>query len=183
MRDIHLFDESVESPIYRNKVDKPAVEFTTLPVVDGFHWSSQAVRAGLRFMTQVDGKEVLLLRGEQAAVSHTPSGDLQIIWPLSDDAGQLKITCTEGTLEMTLVRADTPWWLQLVTAEGVELPFSEMAERSLTNSFALQHQGPNPRQPRAVGYLFQIRPQNMVDSPSTLLHKLKVRTSTKSDRC
>lgn len=135
VRDIHLFDESVESPIYRNKVDKPAVEFKTLPVVDGFHWSSQAVRAGLRFMTRVDGKEVPL-RGEQAAVSHTPSGDLQIIWPLSGDAGQLKITCTEGTLDVTSIGEANTWWLQLETAGEVDLPFTEMAALSFSASFA-----------------------------------------------
>jgi hypothetical protein len=85
---------------------------------------------------------------------------LQIIWPLSGDAGQLKITCTEGTLDMTLVGADTPWWLQLVTAEGVELPFSEMAEQSLSVSFAGSNyrvEIPHGRLDQR-GRLFDIRP-------------------------
>ncbi len=78
-RDIHLFDEGVQSPILNSKIDEPAVEFHTLPVVDGYYWSSQDQLAGLRPMIHVGGNDVTLT-GQKPTVSQTGAGDLQIVW-------------------------------------------------------------------------------------------------------
>src|SRR5690606_31204799 len=73
--------------------------------------------------------------GKQAIVSQTQAGDLQIVWPISNSAAKLKITCTETTMDLALTGTDAPWWLQLVTAEEPELPFTTMAKQSLSCSF------------------------------------------------
>jgi hypothetical protein len=134
VRDIHLFDEAVQSPILRNKIDEPAVEFRTLPVVDGYYWSTQDELAGLRPMIQV-GESDMKLTGQKPKVSQTRAGDLQIVWPLTNCAGELVVTLSEDTMHMELQGSSTPWWLEFVTDEKIDLPFTEVAEQSLTGLF------------------------------------------------
>jgi hypothetical protein len=78
---------------------------------------------------------------------------------LSGDAGQLRITCAEDRLDLTFT-GEAPWWLQLQTADEVKLPFTKMAEQSLSASFAgstykveIPHGQLNQR-----GRLFDIQP-------------------------
>lgn len=49
-RDIHLFDERLESDYLRKAGTSNQCLYTTLPFVDGFLWSTQNDIAGLRFM-------------------------------------------------------------------------------------------------------------------------------------
>ena len=62
-RDIHLFDENLPSDYLTKRVDSNECAFFTLPVVDGYLWSSRGKLAGLRLKARVDGKETLVTGG------------------------------------------------------------------------------------------------------------------------
>lgn len=134
VRDIHLFDQSIQSPTLKSKIDKPDVEFHTLPLVDGHYWSSKDQLAGLCPMIQVRGDKVPLA-GYRPTIFRTQSDDLRIAWPLTNNAGELVITLSERTMHMDLRRATTSWWLELTADERTDFPFTEVAKRSLACSF------------------------------------------------
>lgn len=161
IRDLHVFDQSVESPILRKMVDQPAVEFYTLPVVDGFAWSSPEKHAGLVFKAKVDGQEVTLTGG-QPKVSRAKPGVLRVVWPLTNAPGELVITLDERAMQISLRGApSTDWWLEFVARDDAELPFTQVGEHSLTASFqGTQYQVESRRgefQPEGKGLL--VRPE------------------------
>ncbi len=61
-RDIHLFDERMQSPYHEQPGESSHFIFETLPVVDGQQWSTREVTAGLRLQKLVDGgtKEMVI---------------------------------------------------------------------------------------------------------------------------
>ncbi|WP_145246697.1 hypothetical protein [Aeoliella mucimassa] len=122
-RDLHLFDQSLESPILTQKVDRPEVEFYTLPIVDGFHWSSRDVLPGLRFVTS-DGEIV----GGEPKVTHTPEGFLQVTWPLQAQPGAFVLTFSDQQLRIELTDATLDWHLELTVADQTHLPFKQASE-------------------------------------------------------
>ena len=174
VRDIHLFDESVQSPILQNKIDEPAVQFYTLPFVDGYYWSSQDQLAGLRPMIHAGGEDVTLT-GQQPVISRTESGDLRVVWPLTNSKGALAITFGEDSLHMVLEGASTPWWLELVTDERVNLPFTEVAGRSLSGYF----QGTTYKIAVTPG-TFEQRGRRIIIRPES--NALALRLSARADR-
>ena len=50
IRDIHMFDQRMESDYYRKAGTTNQCVYTTLPVVDGCMWSTREQLAGLRVM-------------------------------------------------------------------------------------------------------------------------------------
>ncbi|MCA9240579.1 MAG: hypothetical protein KDA37_10280, partial [Planctomycetales bacterium] len=135
VRDIHLFDESIESPILRERVDQPAVEFHTLPVVDGYYWSSREQAAGLVVKARVEGEEALV-SGGSPTVSKATAGVLQVVWPLNSTTGQLVLTFTEDNLRVELLGgSSTQWWLELVADQQTKLPFTSVGKSTLRAEF------------------------------------------------
>ncbi|WP_425400132.1 hypothetical protein [Aeoliella sp.] len=134
VRDIHLFDESVASPILADKVDKPAVEFFTLPVVDGFRWSSRETRAGLIFKAEVDGK-VVVLSGRSPRVFKSMPDTLSIEWPLTNVDGRLSIVLDEKSMSVSTDRTELRWWLELETADRNGLPLKRITQTALSYEF------------------------------------------------
>lgn len=51
VRDIHLFDESMEEPYLREPCIGRGYSVGALPVVDGYRWSNDSIRGGMRFYT------------------------------------------------------------------------------------------------------------------------------------
>ena len=131
IRDWHLFDERFPS-IYETK---PATAnecaFFTLPLVDGYLWSSKDTLAGLRAMAIIDGNEVPL---EGGSASFEPVGDSTMIihWPLTTAKGTLIITLKENQLEISWPEAPSfPWFFELRTAASATLPFDHVNSHSL----------------------------------------------------
>lgn len=135
-RDIHLFDEKFESAYLHTAGTGNQFFYFTLPVVDGFMWSTAEERAGLRFM-QIDkeGKssEVSL---NDLQVIETKSGVLQIECK-DEHTNSFRILFYEDRFEVTYKpkSKDFTWALELKTAPGSELPFQSIEKNRIEAEF------------------------------------------------
>lgn len=122
-RDIHLFDENISSAYLTERVTSNECSFYTLPLVDGYLWSSPNDFAGLRFKAVIDGEETLL-KGADPVITSPGTGQLHIVWPLRNVEGTMEIAIDEHKIHMTLKdNTTTDWFADLTTANGIDLPF------------------------------------------------------------
>lgn len=133
-RDIHLFDEQLAS-IYENK---PATEnecsFYTLPVIDGYLWSTRDTLAGLRFKAVING-DTVDIAGGTPTVSEQPN-TLVIHWPLKDHSGSFTITLQERQASIAFSgKAPLHWFLDFSAAAHKPLPFLGLEPRILPAKF------------------------------------------------
>ena len=126
-RDIHLFNENFPSIYETQKTTSNECSFFTLPLVDGYIWSTRNQIAGLRFKALIDGKEILL-EGGDPKITSVVKGKLNISWPLKTIDGTLLIEMDERGLKINLTgNKSAKWFLDLTTADGVKLPIKNMA--------------------------------------------------------
>jgi len=131
IRDWHLFDERFPSVYETKPATANECSFFTLPLVDGYLWSSKDTLAGLRAMAIIDGKAIPLQGGDP---SFQPLGDSMMVirWPLTTTKGTLIITLKEDQLEISWPDAPSfPWFFELRTAAGAKLPFGKISPHSL----------------------------------------------------
>jgi len=129
-RDIHLFDERLAS----DYVDKAGTSnqciYTTLPVVDGFLWSSRRERAGLRFMTQNANGEITELKMGDPIVSER--GNSMYIEMNAEGAENAKFNLKFSEDKFTIAcDKNIKWFLELKTAEGKTLPFKSIGKKEI----------------------------------------------------
>ena len=135
-RDIHIFDEKVESPYYKTAGVGNQFFYFTLPLVDGFMWSTDDDRAGLRIVkldNKGKGVEVLF---NDPVVKETKKDVLQV--EFEDESGNLfNIVFNEGYFEVSCKpkEKDFAWALELKTAPGVELPFRSFETNKINAEF------------------------------------------------
>ncbi|MDR1864945.1 MAG: hypothetical protein LBR08_05165 [Bacteroidales bacterium] len=129
-RDVHLFDERLESDYLTKAGTSTQCNFTTLPVVDGFLWSTPEEKAGLRF-TDRDGKNPSV---NAPVVSELPGNVLQV--EFSTASGQVfDIVFHEDRFEVTCTKkTGDAWALDLTTAAGAQLPFQSIGNNQVTAS-------------------------------------------------
>jgi hypothetical protein len=131
-RDIHLFDENVVSDYFKKPGTSNQCFYYTLPLVDGFYWSSTRIIAGLRFKYD-DGKE---LKGNNLMVDDSPAGELLVRWPTNSPAGEILIRFDEKSLTILASgRIKDNWCLELNTAQEAELPFLSVEPDKLSCQF------------------------------------------------
>ena len=124
-RDIHQFNEELKSSYYSEKVTSSECSFFTLPVMDGYLWSSKTKQAGIWFKAKIQGKEVLL-KGSDPVVSDSIPGKLIIRWPLKNVPGMLIIELDETSISFSMQTVGSnsiDWFLLLDAAENAPLPF------------------------------------------------------------
>jgi hypothetical protein len=128
LRDLHLFDENLPSDYLTKPVTSNECSFFTLPVVDGYLWSTADKLAGLRLKARIDGKEILLQGGDPVITSPSP-GLLHITWPLTSCPGTLVVDLFEESLiVMNMEGADSlKWFLDLTAKDNASLPFTKIA--------------------------------------------------------
>ncbi len=128
MRDLHLFDENLPSDYLTKPVTSNECSFFTLPVVDGYLWSTAEKLAGLRLKARVDGKEILLQGGDPVITSPS-DGLLHITWPLTSCPGVLVMDLfEEGLIVMDMEGAGRlKWFLDLTAKDNASLPFTKIA--------------------------------------------------------
>ncbi|MBR1782096.1 MAG: hypothetical protein IJ753_01075 [Bacteroidales bacterium] len=127
-RDIHIFDECLRSEYLDCPDTLPVFRYETLPVVDGCLWSSDEVRAGLRFVAPgFDGGHPVF-QSDKAQCCQT------VIWPSSDGTGRFRITLTEDGFLVQSTGISEPWFLELSAAPGVSLPFVSITPSSIRTS-------------------------------------------------
>lgn len=81
VRDIHLFDESKEEPHLTEPCIGRSYTLGTLPVVDGFGWSNDTIRAGMKFYTVDSLGRSARMRFGPPIVART-SGTFSVIVPV-----------------------------------------------------------------------------------------------------
>lgn len=125
-RDIHIFNEGMVSDYLDQAGTTTDCIYTTLPLVDGFLWSTIDRLAGLRLMSKNSKGEITEVMGGKPAVKEMDGGILQVEWPLGDNPGTLKLLFFEGRMEMTCEHAqkDFNWFFELTVSPNAELPFT-----------------------------------------------------------
>jgi len=135
IRDIHLFDENFPSFYTTGIAKTSACAFFTLPVVDGYLWSSVDEIAGLRLKVVVGGKEVFL-QGADPEFTKSKPGQLDISWPLTNIEGILMVSLDEGSITMNLKSKNKiEWYLEMNAANKVKLPFKKISSNRLDCQF------------------------------------------------
>ncbi|RYY54336.1 MAG: hypothetical protein EOO09_14770 [Chitinophagaceae bacterium] len=131
-RDIHLFDERLESEYEKKPVTSNECVFMTLPLVDGYLWSTRDFLAGLRLKGVVDGK-ITELTGAVPVISDKTKGLLTVDWPLENVKGKLKMVFSEDRLFISLEGNPTlKWFWEFEAAPGKQLPFVSVEAKKIT---------------------------------------------------
>ena len=135
IRDIHLFDEKIKSPYYDKVLTSNQASFFTLPVVDGYLWSTSEELAGLRLYSEKDGEKVLI-EGGTPHVTNKKEGTLQIDWPLISLKGNLLITMNEKVMIIKLESSEkVDWFLDFTAPRKNKLPFVDINGNNIVCEF------------------------------------------------
>jgi len=135
-RDLHLFDEKFESAYYKTAGEGNQFFYYTLPVVDGFMWSTSDDRAGLRIIkTDEEGNKLEILFKDPVVKEI----DKDILQVTCEDESQhtFYMTFYEDRFEVSCEphAKELNWMLELKTAQGVELPFQSFNKNNIKASF------------------------------------------------
>ncbi len=134
-RDIHVFDETVQSDYLTQKGTSTECDYYTLPVVDGFQWSSAGTIAGLRFKYTVNDSVVDII-GTDPVVSDQKEGVLNISWPTTRPKGTINLSFDENGLSIsTRGRSLKNWFLELTTAPGIGVPITTVGNKTLDYNY------------------------------------------------
>ena len=131
IRDIHMFDQRMESDYYRKAGTTNQCVYTTLPVVDGCMWSTREQLAGLRVMRRTADGSLAPAQGGTPAVTEKGKGKLLVEWPM-DDGRQLTILLSEEGMEIAAPGKGPDWMLELTAAPGAALPFTAFGAKRVT---------------------------------------------------
>jgi len=135
-RDMHLFDESVASDYLRKPGTSSQCFYYTLPVVDGFYWSSSETVAGLR-LTSVGGLEI---KGGEPTVDDSTEGELTVRWPTRSPEGEIVITFNETSVSISAAGGiKNNWLFELSSDTKAELPFEKIETKKLSLIFRNSH--------------------------------------------
>jgi hypothetical protein len=134
-RDIHMFDENLESDYLTRKGTSSKCDYYTLPVVDGFVWSSEDIIAGLRFKVESNGN-IIDMKGGDPVVDDSKKGELTVSWPVEIPDGTVKIVFDEKSLSVSLDRRiRDEWFLELSYDHTKQLPFENIEDREMDYNF------------------------------------------------
>lgn len=134
-RDIHLFDERFKSQY----VDKPGESsqffFYTLPMVDGYMWSTPEDRAGMQIVQHSASGEKKIVRLNPPTITE-PDIKTLVVTCTDVENHSFKMTFTESDFEITCDTNDKDfrWSLDLHTASS-ELPFKEIEGQNIMAEF------------------------------------------------
>ena len=130
IRDIHLFDESIESDYLRQAGTSTQCVYTTLPIVDGYLWSTSDERAGLRLVA---------LQGESGTeeipvFSHSfrQTAADQLVVDQKTPYGTFTLTLNEGNITCSLrAKKKVNWAMEFTAAPKASLPFDELSAQEM----------------------------------------------------
>ncbi len=131
-RDIHLFNENLESDYLKKAGTSNQCVYMTLPVVDGFLWSTAEERAGLRFIrldANGNGREILM---QDQHVTELSDQILQVEC-LAQTGEMFRIIFHENRFEITCKNSapDFSWALELTAAANAALPFQSFEKKQI----------------------------------------------------
>ena len=130
-RDIHLFDERLESDYLSKAGTTNQCVYMTLPVVDGFLWSTANDLAGLRFKKlDKDGRTTELMMGEPKVT--TPTANVLQVESKFVSGETVRMTFYEDRLEISCdAGSKLRWILELDVAPEKELPFTVIEKQRI----------------------------------------------------
>ncbi len=138
IRDIHLFDERYAERYLTERVTSHACTYDTLPVVDGFAWSSQERLAGMRpVLNPAAAKREPLATGDPS-VTESNTDTLLITMPLAS-GGVMRIACEPRQMRFAITgtAVPTPWGLDLTWSQDKTVPVRRVSAREI----AFEHNG------------------------------------------
>lgn len=149
-RDLHVFDESLESEYLNHPDTLPTYHYETLPLVDGCLWSSAENMAGLYFVApDFEG-------GDPVFTGKDGGKCQQIVWPSADGKGRFIIKLTEDAVVISAKGKIGPWCLELSAAPGAHLPFTDISGKTLS----AHYHGLDYGMTLSKGTLDDLRPQD-----------------------
>jgi hypothetical protein len=131
-RDIHLFDERLESDYLKKAGTSAQCIYTTLPVVDGFLWSTPDTLAGLRLMRETATGSIEEVSLDNPVVTEIAASVLQV--ECNGNSGEkYRMIFYEDRFEVSCSGSEDAisWLLELTTAPGKELPFQSIGSRQV----------------------------------------------------
>ena len=136
IRDIHMFDASIESDYLRKAGTTSYCEYITPPFVDGFLWSTKKDKAGLRLVTfKADGtsKEIHVKSHECV---ESGNGILTVL--CNTDYGQFKLLFNEDAMTVSFAPAaglePLKWALEFTAVKKDNLPFTKISDKAISAS-------------------------------------------------
>jgi len=128
-RDIHLFDEAVASDYLTKRGTSSQCHYYTLPIVDGFFWSSLQNVAGL-WLKSVGGIEI---KGSDPTVDERTEDELTVEWPIHSPKGKIVIIFNETSVSIS-AEGDVKhkWFLELSHDKNANLPFRKIKGKKLS---------------------------------------------------
>lgn len=133
IRDIHLFDENVESYYLKNVCTSNECIYMALPIVDGCLWSTAADMASLRFYAISPDGQTKELRGGEPVIAKTKGG-MKVRWPLKDVEGEIVLQMSERRLTARCTNRNLAWCMMLNVQPDAKLPFLSIGTQTLTAS-------------------------------------------------
>jgi hypothetical protein len=134
-RDIHVFDEDMKSDYLTQKGTSSKCDYYTLPVVDGFVWSSEDIIAGLRFKA-LSNDSIIDIKGGDPVIDDSIKGKLTVSWPVTTPEGVVKIVFDEKSIYASLeTKSKENWFLELTYDNAKEIPFEKIYRKSLDYKF------------------------------------------------
>jgi hypothetical protein len=131
-RDIHLFDETVASDYLTKKGTSSQCFYYTLPVVDGFRWSSLQTIAGLR-LKSAGGLEI---KGGTPTVDDHTDGELVVRWPIHSPEGEIAIIFNETSVSISAKGGmKNNWFLEISSDKKANLPFRKIDRKKLSCTY------------------------------------------------
>jgi hypothetical protein len=131
IRDIHLFDENVESYYLRNVCTSNECIYMTLPIVDGCLWSTADNMASLRFYAVKTSGRLRELKGGEPVITQAKGG-MSVRWPLKGDDGEICLQLTEARITAFCTNKTLAWCMQLNVQPQSKLPFQTIDGKTLT---------------------------------------------------
>jgi hypothetical protein len=109
IRDIHMFDQEYASPYLDQPLRQSSCNYTTLPIMDGFHWSTIDDHAGVSVVEKTpDGVRPMTFGAPE--VVEQDASTLRITCA-AQGVGALQIVCREDAMTFTLQpTSDAPKW-------------------------------------------------------------------------
>lgn len=135
IRDLHLFDETLESDYLRRAGTSTKCVYSTLPVVDGYLWSTPRERAGLRLVA-LDGDGGATEIPVTAHTCRQGAAD-ELVVELATPCGPFTVVLAEATVTVThRGRQPAAWALAFTAAPRATLPFTRLTARELAATYA-----------------------------------------------
>lgn len=135
-RDIHLFDERFKSD-YVDKAGKgDQFLFYTLPLVDGFIWSTPEQRAGMQVVWQMASGEKKAVEFKNPVVKEL-KGNVLLVECEDTNKHLFKFLFNEKGFEVLCETNDKNfnWCMELAAPDQAELPFTSISGKQIKGQF------------------------------------------------